>query len=89
MVAVQEPRVNTNNMVDRLTANIDAGAGQHVTPAVVAHEVVSGALAGPGEPREGDAEHGGAQNAVGAAGKPLAIQRPVQRACVNAVVWIH
>ncbi len=76
-------------MVDGLTANIDAGASQHMTPAVMAHEVVSGALAGPGEPREGDAEHGGAQNAVGAAGKTLSVQRPVERACVNAVVWIH
>ncbi len=42
-----------------------------MTPAVMAHEVVSGALAGPREPREGDAEHSGAQNAVGAAGKTL------------------
>lgn len=44
-----------------------------MTPAVMAHEVVSGALAGAGEPREGDAQNAGAQDAVGAAGKTLPV----------------
>lgn len=59
-----------------------------MTPAVMAHEVVSGALAGAGEAREGDAENAGAQDAVGAAGKTLPVERPIERARVNAVVWV-
>lgn len=57
--------------------------------AAVTHQVVSGALARAAQVAQCDAEDAGAEHAVGVAGEPPAVQRPVERAGVQAVVRAH
>lgn len=52
----------------------------------VTHQVVARALTRATQVTQRDAEDAGAEHAVGAAGKPSAVQRPVERAGVQAVV---
>lgn len=54
-----------------------------MAPAVVTHQVVPGLLPRAVEVDQGDAQCGGAQDAVGAAGKAFPVERPVQRAGVD------
>lgn len=70
------------------TSNVEAGPGQDVALVVVADQVVSGGLPGGIEPRQGHAEVGWAQDPVQRAGQWLTVQRPEQRAGVDAQVRV-
>lgn len=60
-----------------------------MSPSTVTHQVVSWALARPTQIAQCDTEDAGAQHVVGVAGKPAAIQRPVEWASMQAVVRAH
>jgi len=68
----------------RLTADVEAGAGQDVSFVVVAHQVVAGRLPGGVEAGQRHAEVGWAQHAVQRAGQRLTVERPEQGAGVHA-----
>lgn len=70
------------------TPNVEAGSGQDVALVVVADQVVSGSLPGGVEPRQRHAEVGRAQDPVQRAGQRLTVQRPEQRAGVDAQVRV-
>lgn len=74
------------NEATTLTAHVETGPGEHVPPAAVTHQVVPRALARAAQVAQRNAEHAGTEHAVGVAGKPSAVQRPVERAGVQAVV---
>lgn len=58
-------------------------------PATVTHQVVPRALARAAQVAQRDAEDAGAEDAVRVAGKPSAVQCPVERAGMQAVVGAH
>lgn len=70
------------------TANVEAGPRQDVALVVVADQVVAGCLPGGVEARQRHAEVGRAQHAVQRAGQRLAVERPKQRAGVDAEVGV-
>lgn len=70
------------------TSYVEAGPGQDVALVVVADQVVPGRLPGGVEPRQGHAEVGRAQHPVQRAGQRLTVQRPEQRAGVDAKVGV-
>lgn len=69
-----------------LTSDVEAGPGQDVALVVVTDQVVPGGLPGGVESGQRHAEVGRAQHSVQGAGEPLAVQRPEQRAGVDAEV---
>lgn len=69
-----------------LTTHVETGPGEHVPPATVTHQVVSRTLTRAAQVAQSDAEDTGAEHAIGVAGKPSTIQRPVERAGMQAVV---
>lgn len=72
----------------QLTPDVEAGAGQDVSLVVVADQVVPGRLPGGVEAGQRHAEVGRAQHAVHGAGELLAVERPEQRAGVDAQVGV-
>ena len=71
-----------------LTANIEAGARQDVSLVVVADQVVARRLPGGVEPGQRHTEVGRAQHSVQGAGQLLTVERPEQRAGVDAKVGV-
>lgn len=69
-----------------LTAYVETGTSKHMPPAAVAHQVVAWLLTRAAQVAQRDAEDAGTEHAVGVAGNPSAVQRPVERAGVQAVV---
>lgn len=72
----------------RPTSNVEAGARQDVALVVVADQVVAGRLPGGVEPRQRHAQVGRAQHPVQRAGQRLTVERPEQRAGVDAEVRV-
>lgn len=72
----------------QLTPDVEAGAGQDVSLVVVADQVVARRLPGGVESGQRHAEVGRAQHSVQGAGQLLAVQRPEQRAGVDAQIGV-
>lgn len=72
----------------QLTPNIKAGARQDVPFVVVTDQVVTGRLLGGVESGQRHAEIGRAQHSVQGAGQLLTVERPEQRAGMDAEVRV-
>lgn len=72
----------------KLTSNVEAGTSQDVSFVVVTNQVVSGGLPGSVESGQRHAEVGRAQNSVRGAGEGLTVERPEQRAGMDAEVGV-
>lgn len=70
------------------TPDVEAGPRQDVALVVVANQVVARRLPGGVESRQRDTEVGRAQHAVQRAWQRLSVQRPEQRAGVDAQVGV-
>ncbi|KAF3845052.1 hypothetical protein F7725_008215, partial [Dissostichus mawsoni] len=70
------------------TSNNSAGSGQDVSLVVVTDQVVAGCLPGGVEPGQRHTEVGGAEDSVHGAGQRLTVERPEQRAGVDAEVGV-
>lgn len=76
--------INETQCKPPLTAHIETGAGQNVAVCAVTHQVVSRLLLGALQAAKGDAQGIRGHQAVGADGHTHPVQRPVQRAGVEA-----
>lgn len=72
----------------QLTPNVKTGSSQYVSLVVVTDEVVTGRLPGRVESRQRHTEVGRAQHSVEGGGQLLAVQRPEQRAGMDAEVGV-
>lgn len=70
------------------TSDVEAGPRQDVALVVVANQVVARRLPGGVESRQSHAEVGGAQHAGQRARQRLAVERPEERAGVDAQVGV-